>query len=83
MVVVSAEFASELKTLRKGRGIYVPQISERVGPALREVCGVVSGDTAGELSAGPVVNRRIAPPAARSSRWVSISRRATSGVTAA
>src|SRR5262249_33507520 len=49
MVVQSAEFATELKTLRKGRGIYVPQIGDRVGPALREVCGVVVGDTAGEM----------------------------------
>jgi hypothetical protein len=49
MVVQSAEFAAELKTLRKGRGIYVPQIGQRVGPALRSVCGVVAGDSAGEM----------------------------------
>ena len=49
MVVHPAEFAAELKVLRKGRGIYVPQIGERVGSALREVCGVAAGDSAGEI----------------------------------
>jgi hypothetical protein len=49
MVAPSVELVEELKTLRKGRGIYVPQISERVGPALREACGVTDGDNPGEL----------------------------------
>jgi len=40
---------SELRTLRKGRGLFVGQISDRVGPALREVCGVVEGDGPAEI----------------------------------
>ncbi len=49
MVVHSDELAAELKTLRKGRGIFVPQIGERVGPMLRAACGVVAGDSAGDM----------------------------------
>jgi hypothetical protein len=44
-----ANLVSELRTLRKGRGLYVGQISDRVGPALREVCGVVEGDGPAEI----------------------------------
>jgi hypothetical protein len=43
MATLSAELAEELKTLRKGRGVDVTQVSERVGPALREVCGLETG----------------------------------------
>ena len=49
MVAPSVVLVEELKTLRKGRGLYVPQISERVGPALRGVCGVTDEDNPGEL----------------------------------
>jgi hypothetical protein len=49
MVASTAEIAAELKTLRKGRGVDVPQIGERAGPALREVCGVNPDDTPGEI----------------------------------
>ncbi|HEU5470820.1 MAG TPA: hypothetical protein VFV67_09210 [Actinophytocola sp.] len=44
-----AKLVTELRTLRKGRGLYVGQISDRVGPALREVCGVVDGDGPAEI----------------------------------
>jgi hypothetical protein len=41
---IGAELVRELKTLRKGRGLFVRQIGERVGPALRRVCAVAEGD---------------------------------------
>jgi hypothetical protein len=44
-----AALIKELKTLRKGRGLFVRQISERVGPALREVCNVLDSDGPGEI----------------------------------
>jgi hypothetical protein len=44
-----AKLVSEMRTLRKGRGLFVGQISDRVGPALREVCGVVEGDGPAEI----------------------------------
>jgi len=44
-----AALIKELKTLRKGRGLFVRQISERVGPELREVCNVVDGDGPAEI----------------------------------
>jgi hypothetical protein len=49
MVALPAELSAELKTLRKGRGIDVPRIGERVGTALREVCGIETTDSAGEI----------------------------------
>lgn len=51
MAVPSSELVGDLKTLRKGRGLLVTQIDERVGPALRELCGVTDGD-------GPMEVRR-------------------------
>jgi hypothetical protein len=44
-----AALIKELKTLRKGRGLFVRQISERVGPALREVCNVLDTDGPAEI----------------------------------
>lgn len=44
-----ARLVTELRTLRKGRGLYVGQISDRVGPALREVCEVADGDGPAEI----------------------------------
>ena len=44
MVVVPAQLASELKGLRKGRGVYSADLASRAGPALREVCGIVDDD---------------------------------------
>lgn len=38
MDVSTGELISELKILRKGRGVAMPQLTERVGPALRAVC---------------------------------------------
>jgi hypothetical protein len=43
------DLVRELKTLRKGRGLFVGQIGERVGPALRRACGVASGDGPAEI----------------------------------
>lgn len=36
---------AELKILRRGRGVHAPEIGDRVGPALRDVCGIVRDDT--------------------------------------
>src|SRR5881394_2236323 len=44
MEAVLAALIRELKTLRKGRGLYVRQVSERVGPTLRRVCNVLASD---------------------------------------
>jgi hypothetical protein len=46
---VHGELVNELKTLRKGRGLYASRIGERVGPALREACQVVAGDDPAEI----------------------------------
>jgi hypothetical protein len=39
-----ADLVRELKTLRKGRGLYAGRFEERVGPCLRAACGVTDGD---------------------------------------
>src|SRR5687768_15696602 len=39
-----ADLVRELKSLRKGRGLYAGSIEERVGPALRSACAVTDGD---------------------------------------
>jgi hypothetical protein len=44
-----AALIKELKTLRKGRGLFVRQIGERVGPELREVCNVLDDDGPAEI----------------------------------
>jgi hypothetical protein len=49
MAVLSAKLITELKTLRKGRGVFVAQIGERVGPALRALSGVTEASNAAEL----------------------------------
>jgi hypothetical protein len=49
MEVEFANLVSELRTLRKGRGLFVGQISDRVGPTLREVCGVAVSDGPAEI----------------------------------
>jgi hypothetical protein len=49
MATLSAELAEELKTLRKGRGVDVTQVSERIGPALREVCGLDTGESPADV----------------------------------
>lgn len=38
------ELVDELKSLRKGRGLLAGTIEERVGPGLRETCGISDGD---------------------------------------
>lgn len=43
------KLVAELRTLRKGRGLFVGQIGERVGPALRMACGVTDGDGPAEI----------------------------------
>ncbi|OXM44344.1 hypothetical protein CFP71_40495 [Amycolatopsis thailandensis] len=44
------ELVRELKSLRKGRGVHAGRIGERIGPALRVLCGVAKDD-------GPVTIR--------------------------
>lgn len=39
-----ADLVQELKTLRKGRGLYAGRFEERVGPGLRAACAVTDGD---------------------------------------
>lgn len=39
------DLVSELKTLRKGRGILASGIGERIGPMLRQVCGARADDS--------------------------------------
>jgi hypothetical protein len=39
-----ADLVQELKTLRKGRGLYAGRFEERVGPRLRAACAVTDGD---------------------------------------
>lgn len=46
---VYARLVDELRTLRKGRGLFVGQIADRVGPALRDACGVSDGDGPAEI----------------------------------
>ncbi|WP_216209200.1 hypothetical protein [Amycolatopsis aidingensis] len=40
-----AELVRELKSLRKGRGMFAGRMAERIGPNLRAVCAVTDGDT--------------------------------------
>jgi hypothetical protein len=49
MVVQFAHLVSELKTLRKGRGLFVGQISDRIGPAIRQACSIDEGDEPAEI----------------------------------
>lgn len=49
MTVDGAELVRELKTLRKGRAVFVRQIGERVGPALTLVCGISADDGPAEI----------------------------------
>jgi hypothetical protein len=44
-----AELVSDLKALRKGRGLYVNNVAERVGLTLRDLCGVTEQDGPGEI----------------------------------
>jgi hypothetical protein len=45
----AAELLCELKALRKGRGLMVARIDERVGPALRRACGMLDTDNSAEV----------------------------------
>jgi hypothetical protein len=47
-----AALIAELKILRKGRGVFVARIDERVGPALRALSGVADGASTAELRRG-------------------------------
>jgi hypothetical protein len=49
MAVDGADLVSELKSLRKGRAVYVRRIAERVGPALTLVCGISADDSPAEI----------------------------------
>jgi hypothetical protein len=43
------ELVTDLKALRKGRGLYVNNVGERVGHTLRDLCGVTEQDGPGEI----------------------------------
>jgi hypothetical protein len=49
MTAMVGDLVTELKLLRKGRGILMNQLGERVGPALRSVCAVSDGDGTAEI----------------------------------
>ncbi|HEX4723048.1 MAG TPA: hypothetical protein VH333_11070 [Pseudonocardiaceae bacterium] len=49
MPIRPAELASELKTLRKGRGLQAPRLAEQVGPMLRELCGIGENESAASI----------------------------------
>jgi hypothetical protein len=49
MTLALPELVDELKTLRKGRGVFVSQIDERVGAGLRTVCAVTEEDSPAEI----------------------------------
>lgn len=70
MPIGSTELATELKTLRKGRGLQTPRLTEQVGPALRALCGIAESESSasarekltkslGILSAGLPADLRI------------------------
>jgi hypothetical protein len=48
-MVELTKLVNEMKTLRKGRGLYVSQIGARVGAALREVCEITDTDGPSEI----------------------------------
>ena len=49
MAVSAAELVRDLKALRKGRGLLIGRIGERLGPALRQVCDVLDTDSSAEV----------------------------------
>lgn len=49
MTTGAAELANELKTLRKGRGLQTPKLSEQVGPMLRQLCGVTGTENSATI----------------------------------
>jgi hypothetical protein len=49
MTLALPDLVEELKTLRKGRGVFVSQIDERVGTGLRTVCAVTEEDSPAEI----------------------------------
>jgi hypothetical protein len=49
MTLAMPDLIGELKTLRKGRGLFVSQIGDRVGDTLRTVCAVTDEDGPAEI----------------------------------
>lgn len=49
MTAVLTDLISDLKVLRKGRGLFVSRIDERVGTTLRTVCEVTDSDGPAEI----------------------------------
>lgn len=49
MSIGPIELASELKTLRKGRGLQAPRLADQVGPMLRQLCGVGENESAASI----------------------------------
>lgn len=48
-VIDLGELIDELKVLRKGRGLFVTDINERVRPTLRRICGITERDGPAEI----------------------------------
>jgi len=63
MPYTPAELSSELRTLRKGRGVNRANLREHIGPALRQLCRVTELDT--DASARDKVVQRLAALAQR------------------
>lgn len=49
MTLALPDLVDELKTLRKGRGVFVSRIDERIGAMLRTVCAVTEEDSPAEI----------------------------------
>jgi hypothetical protein len=46
---VDTDLVADLKSLRKGRGLFVSNVGDRVGHTLRDLCGVTEEDGPGEI----------------------------------
>lgn len=48
-MAADADLVEDLKALRKGRGLYVSNVGDRLGHTLRDLCGVTERDSPGEI----------------------------------
>ncbi len=55
---MESDLAEELKTLRKGRGVLADRIDQRVGSAVRVLCGITEGVSPAEIREKIVVTLR-------------------------
>lgn len=58
MTVPAEELAAELKAVRRGRGLYHPDIGGRLGPGLRATCGIGTGDPPSEIRTKAIMRLR-------------------------